>query len=72
MYTKKLIVVAGLAAFIGGGIAYASSMNPRQGEIQKFHPNHTHSQDQTIGAPEHSGGTDRYGCHNASVPYHCH
>jgi hypothetical protein len=44
-----------------------------QREPVKFYVGHTHGEDgSTIGAPHHSGGTDRNGCHNASVPYHCH
>lgn len=55
------------------GSAYALSMNPRANEIVSFHSGHTHSTfGDTKGAPQHSGGTDKYGCHNASVPYHCH
>lgn len=38
----------------------------------EFYTGHTHLEGETIDAPQHSGGTDRYGCHNASVPYHCH
>lgn len=37
-----------------------------------YYAGHTHQNGGTLGAPAHSGGTDRYGCHNASVPYHCH
>lgn len=37
-----------------------------------FYQGHTHENGETIDAPSHSGGLDRRGCHNASVPYHCH
>lgn len=37
-----------------------------------FYSGHTHLHGETQGAPSHSGGLDRNGCHNASVPYHCH
>lgn len=38
----------------------------------EFFAGHTHQGSETVGAPEHSGGLDRNGCHNKSVPYHCH
>ena len=72
MLKKNIIAIAGVVILIGAGMAYASVVNPRHDEIQKFHSTHTHSGSGTINAPQHSGGTDRYGCHNASVPYHCH
>ena len=38
-----------------------------------FYAGHSHDDaGRTYGAPQHSGGLDRRGCHNASVPYHCH
>ena len=57
---------------IGSLSAYAFNLNPRLDEITQFYSEHYHLQAETIGAPSHSGGTDRFGCHNASVPYHCH
>jgi len=72
MLKKKTIAVAGIVTLVGAGIAYASVMNPRHNEMQEFYPNHTHSVGETFNAPQHSGGTDKWGCHNASVPYHCH
>ena len=61
-----------LAVFVAIGAtstwAYAGKRAPVE-----FFPGHSHdSEGVTVGAPEHSGGTDRYGCHNGSVPYHCH
>ena len=48
-------------------------LNPRGHEIQSYFPGHIHIEGgDTIDGPQHSGGTDKYGCHNASVPYHCH
>lgn len=61
-----------LVVLLGSGIAYSFGFNPRFYEITAFHPGHTHDLDGTHGAPGHSGGTDKYGCHNRSVPYHCH
>lgn len=43
-----------------------------QREPVTFYSGHTHTNFDTQGAPQHSGGTDAYGCHNGSVPYHCH
>lgn len=38
-----------------------------------FYSGHTHDKNgHALGAPAHSGGLDRKGCHNKSVPYHCH
>lgn len=54
------------------GTAYGIDKNPRTNEITNYAPGHTHQLGQTHGAAEHSGGTDRHGCHNGSVPYHCH
>lgn len=70
MKIKKLsfFVVVGVVLAASG--AYAALGNPR--EAVMFYKGHSHEQGETIGAPEHSGGTDKYGCHNASVPYHCH
>ncbi len=61
-----------LVVLLGSGIVYSVGFNPRFFEITAYHPGHTHDAEETTGAPQHSGGTDRYGCHNASVPYHCH
>jgi hypothetical protein len=72
MLKRNIIAVAGILTLVGAGVAYASAINPRHSEIQKFYLNHTHGDSGTINAPRHSGGTDRFGCHNASVPYHCH
>jgi hypothetical protein len=76
MINKNFVVsitFLGLAALVGAGVTYANFENPRQHEIMAFYPVHSHSVGgDTIDAPQHSGGTDRFGCHNASVPYHCH
>lgn len=72
------ISITGLAAavvvIVVGAAAYAHfAGDPRAAEIVEYFSAHTHAEDgATSGAPQHSGGTNRYGCHNASVPYHCH
>ena len=39
----------------------------------EFYKGHHHDHNGTTqGAPQHSGGTDVWGCHNGSVLYHCH
>lgn len=60
-----------VVAVIGAGAAYAKLNNPR--EAVEFYAGHSHDADgKAVNAPEHSGGLDRNGCHNRSVPYHCH
>jgi hypothetical protein len=69
---KKIkIVVLGivLSAFSTASVLYADS-NARK--VFKYYKGHTHVDGQTHGAPEHSGGTNKQGCHNGKVPYHCH
>jgi hypothetical protein len=66
---KKLIVGSVVLAF-AASLAYATFEGRK--EAVDFYNGHTHVDGKTVGAPDHSGGTDRYGCHNASVPYHCH
>ena len=67
---KGLILALGVAA-LGAGVAYAGMYKLRT--PVEFYKGHTHSlSGEAIGAPSHSGGLDRNGCHNASVPYHCH
>ncbi len=72
---KKLailvITLSAVGATVGG--VYAFNDNPRAHEITNYSPGHTHDESGiTHGAVQHSGGTDANGCHNASVPYHCH
>lgn len=60
------------AILIGGaGLTYAGLRQPDRQPVE-FYSGHTHEGETTVGAPAHSGGTDSYGCHNGSVPYHCH
>lgn len=65
-------VIAGLlvAVLMGAGLVYANVGGSRAPVA--FFSGHTHNADGTQGAPSHSGGLDRQGCHNGSVPYHCH
>ena len=66
----KVITATLIVSAIGGGFVYANVGNPRT--AVEFFKGHTHDGEQTVGAPSHSGGLDRYGCHNRSVPSHCH
>jgi hypothetical protein len=66
----KVIIAVLIVSAIGGGLVYANVGNPRI--AVEFFKGHTHDEGQTFGAPSHSGGLDRNGCHNGSVPYHCH
>lgn len=69
--TRKVIAAIVIVITVGSGLAFATGgINPR--EAVEYYAGHTHEGEETIGAPSHSGGTDRYGCHNGSVPYHCH
>jgi len=71
MITKKALVVTAALALGATGVAYAGLGDVRVSV--EFYKGHSHGpNDETIGAPEHSGGTNRLGCHNGSVPYHCH
>lgn len=67
---KLLIAALTLIAVVGGGIVYADAGIQRS--VFSFFDGHTHDGEYTVGAPSHSGGLDRFGCHNKSVPYHCH
>jgi hypothetical protein len=68
----KQVVGIFFVLIVTSSIAYSLGFNPRSVEIISFYPGHTHKGESTNGAPGHSGRTDRYGCHNKSVPYHCH
>ena len=79
--SKRLILLVLVLGVAGAGVAYANLWSGRV--PVKFYEGHTHDQyGKTHGAPDHSsetlaidahsGGTDKNGCHNASVPYHCH
>lgn len=70
MNKRHLALVAlAVIATIAAKVLHASS---EKREPIEYYKGHTHLNGGTQGAPEHSGGTDRNGCHNASVPYHCH
>lgn len=65
-----ILIIIAISTFVSASFAF--NLDPRSTEITTFYNGHTHKGEETIGAPSHSGGTNRYGCHNASVPYHCH
>jgi len=67
---KMIAFVGVVAVVLAGSGAYAALST--QGEPVVFYKGHTHENGETVGAPSHSGGTNKYGCHNRSVPYHCH
>lgn len=68
---KRLALIVSAAA-IALAVSGYSLTYFGQTEPVAFYTGHSHDQAGTQGAPQHSGGTDRFGCHNASVPYHCH
>lgn len=71
MNKRKLGLGAAVLSVFVIGAAYASFYDGRT--PVDFYVGHTHGErGEAIGAPAHSGGTDSNGCHNASVPYHCH
>ena len=71
MQLKKLHVAAVVGLAFVASAAYAVMGNNERVPVE-FFPSHSHHNGETTGAPQHSGGTDKNGCHNASVPYHCH
>lgn len=74
MKKKTLIFMLSIlsVAVVSGG-AYAFFGQNQERTPVEFYSGHTHDEHgNVIGAPQHSGGTDKNGCHNASVPYHCH
>ena len=70
MKIKKGALIGVAAVVLAGSAAYAALSEKREPVV--FYSGHTHEHGETIGAPSHSGGTDKFGCHNGSVPYHCH
>lgn len=70
MKLKHAIVAAALTAVAATGVSYANSGARTPVEYFKGHWHDEHGQ--AHDAPAHSGGLDRNGCHNGSVPYHCH
>lgn len=68
--TRKSLLAAIGAVALASAAAYAGLADNRK--PVEFFTGHTHQGNETTGAPEHSGGLDRKGCHNKSVPYHCH
>ncbi len=67
----KIIAVA-LSALAIAGVSVAYANNVARTPVA-FFGGHWHDEHgQAHDAPAHSGGTDAMGCHNGSVPYHCH
>ncbi len=69
-HAKKAVLAIIAVATVGIGAVNADGFNPRKAVA--FYSGHTHDETGTSGAPSHGGGLDSYGCHNKSVPYHCH
>jgi hypothetical protein len=70
MKSKKQIIIAGAIGVLISSAAYGFLAEKQPIE---FYKGHTHDENgHAVDAPEHSGGLDRKGCHNKSVPYHCH
>lgn len=69
--TKKVIMGFLAVALIGISAVYAKGLTDSRTPVE-FYSGHTHIEGDTQGAPSHSGGTNSAGCHNGSVPYHCH
>ena len=63
-------VWAAVALLGASSMVYAAIDSPARQPVA-FYSGHLHDHDGTHGAPSHSGGTDRFGCHNGRVPYHC-
>lgn len=71
MKSKKLMLIAGVVGVVVTSAAYAF-IGDGHAPVD-FFVGHTHDENgHAVDAPEHSGGLDRKGCHNKSVPYHCH
>jgi hypothetical protein len=70
---KKIALVALVGVVAISGSAFALKDWSHQKTPVEFYTGHSHNEDGiTHGAPQHSGGTNAMGCHNGSVPYHCH
>lgn len=70
MKLKPAVAIFAIMAAIGVGAAFAN--NGGRNPVDFFN-GHWHDQHgDAHGAPAHGGGLDANGCHNKSVPYHCH
>lgn len=67
---KGFLIALATVGVIGATVVVANVISPRI--AVEFYSGHTHDAEGTHGAPSHSGGTNSAGCHNGSVPYHCH
>ncbi|MBX2856678.1 MAG: hypothetical protein KTR21_16950 [Rhodobacteraceae bacterium] len=69
----KYILAIGVTALAIASAAASGGVGWRHSKETAFYPGHRHAADgAAIHAPSHSGGTNAEGCHNGSVPYHCH
>ena len=68
----RVIIATILGTLLVSGVAVSGGFNLFDKTPVNFYAGHSHADGVTHGAPQHSGGTDRKGCHNGSVPYHCH
>ncbi|WOF74126.1 hypothetical protein QMT40_001773 [Parvibaculaceae bacterium PLY_AMNH_Bact1] len=68
---KRILMICAVLGVAIGTSAYVYNYGGMT-EPVAFYSGHTHVDGGTQGAPAHSGGTNAAGCHNASVPYHCH
>jgi len=68
---KSKSVLMSILVLVVVAIAYGAFAFTQRKPVE-FFKGHSHVGGRTVEAPEHSGGLDRNGCHNASVPYHCH
>ena len=66
---KSFLIALGVTVLLAGA---ASAYIVGEREPVVFYAGPTRMNDEIQGAPSHSGGLDRNGCHNGSVPYHCH
>ena len=69
---KRLLILLALSAFIASSMTLVYRANSEYPDAIEYFKGHYHKDRVTHGAPEHSGGTNKQGCHNGSVPYHCH
>ncbi len=68
---KRIVIIILTVALFISGFGYATLKAEKRTPVE-FFPGHAHLNGVTINAPQHSGGTNSMGCHNGSVPYHCH
>ncbi len=75
MGKKSILIILAMFAVAGGSTVAFALLEDQSGHRTpvEFYSGHSHDVNgNAIDAPQHSGGLDRKGCHNKSVPYHCH